>query len=70
MFQKYYNNKEPLKNYIFNGKNICLSETTKSFHYLLKKNKDIKDDIINTTERVYLNRNKEKTPFKINKFDE
>ena len=67
MFQKYYNNKEPLKNYIFDGKNICLSETTKSFYYLLKKNKDIKDDMINTTERVYLNRNKEKNPFKINK---
>ena len=67
MFQKYYNNKEPLKNYIFDGKNICLSETTKSFHYLLKKNKAIKDNIINTTERVYLNRNKEKNPFKINK---
>ena len=67
MFQKYYNNKEPLKNYIFDGKNICLSETTKSFHYLLKKNKAIKDNIINTTERVYLNRNNEKNPFKINK---
>ena len=69
MFEKYYNNKEPLRNYIFDGKEICLSETTKSFYYLLKKNKAIKNEIIDTTEKVYLNRKNEKIPFKINKFD-
>ena len=67
MFEKYYNNKEPLKSYLFDGKNICLSETTKSFHYLLKKNKVIKNEIIDTAEKVYLNRKNEKNPFKINK---
>ena len=70
MFEKYYNNKEPLRNYIFDGKEICLSETTKSFYYLLKKNKAIKNEIIDTTEKVYLNRKNEKIPFKINKFDD
>ena len=67
MFEKYYNNKEPLKSYFFDGKNICLSETTKSFYYLLKKNKVIKNEIIDTAEKVYLNRKNEKNPFKINK---
>ena len=70
MFEKYYNNKEPLKNYTFEGKEICLSKKTKSFHYLLKKNKVITKEIIDTTEKVYLNRKNEKNPFKTNKFDD
>ena len=70
MFEKYYNNKEPLKNYTFEGKEICLSKKTKSFHYLLKKNKVITKEIIDTIEKVYLNRKNEKNPFKTNKFDD
>ena len=38
--------------------------------YLLKKNKVITKEIIDTTEKVYLNRKNEKNPFKTNKFDD
>ena len=46
LFSIYYNKLKPLKKVTFQSKVITLSSKTKSFYYLLRKNKEIKDIII------------------------
>ena len=53
LFEIYYNNKKPLKSFIFNHKNIVLSSKTKSFFDLLLKNKDDETELIETANSVY-----------------
>jgi hypothetical protein len=53
-FNCYYNQKKPLKTIVLGDKEIILSETTKSFSYLLKKNKKYEKEIIEAAEKVYL----------------
>lgn len=56
LFEFYYNDEEELKKIPFKGKDIILSNKTKSFYDLLEKNKVIKNDLIETVKRVYFNR--------------
>ena len=55
IFELYYNDEEELKKIPFKGKDIILSNKTKSFYDLLEKNKVIKNDLIETVKRVYFN---------------
>jgi len=55
LFEKYINKCKPLNKINIKGKNIYFSEKTKSFYYLLKKNKTIKKEIIECTTRIYFN---------------
>ena len=59
LFKYYYNNnKESRLNEINFGKErIHLSESTESFCFLLKKNQDIKEKIIEAAERIYFRDN-------------
>ena len=61
LFKYYYNKKEPLTKKMFKGKEIILSSKTKSFYYLLEKNKDLRTNLINTVNSIYFNGN-EKEP--------
>ena len=64
LFKYYYNKKEPLTKKMFKGKEIILSSKTKSFYYLLEKNKDLRTNLINTVNSIYFNGNeKESTLF-------
>ena len=49
MFSKYYNNNQPLKELLIEGKKITFSPSTKSFTELLQKkcNLNLKDALIN-----------------------
>ena len=69
MFHIYYNEEKPLKYYEFKNKRIDFSEKTESYYYLLTKNSDLKNKIINTAKAVYLNRENEKNPLKTIKLD-
>ena len=55
LFSIYYNKLKPLKKVTFQSKVITLSSKTKSFYYLLRKNKEIKDIIISTAKDAYFN---------------
>ena len=55
LFNYYYNNKKPLNSIFFEGKEIKLSKKTKSFFYLLEKNKNIKNELIKIAESYYYN---------------
>lgn len=55
LFRLYYNDKKPLGKIVLRDREIILSKKTKSFFYLLEKYKYLKQDIINTAERVYFN---------------
>ena len=57
LFDYYYNKEEPLYKIIFENKEILLSSKTKSFYYLLEKNQDLKQEIIDTAKLVYFNGN-------------
>ena len=50
----YYNKKEKLDKIDFKGKTINLSEKTKSFFYLLEKEKNLAQSITNLVKDVYL----------------
>ena len=58
LFKEYYNKEKPLKELTIFDKKVALSEGTKSFYYLLDKNKELKDHIIYFCELVYLTDNK------------
>ncbi len=47
-------NEQPLKEITKFGQKIKLSQKTKSFYYLLPKDKNLKDEIIKYTEELYL----------------
>jgi hypothetical protein len=55
LFDFYYNDEEELRKIPFKGRDIILSNKTKSFYDLLEKNKHIKNDLIETVKRVYFN---------------
>lgn len=55
LFSIYYNKLKPLKKMTFQNKVINLSSKTKSFYYLLRKNKEIKDTIISAAKDAYFN---------------
>ena len=57
LFDYYYNKEEPLNKIHFENKEILLSSKTKSFYYLLEKNQDLKQEIIDTAKLVYFNGN-------------
>ena len=61
VFNIYYNNCKPLKKINFKGKEIILSQKTKAFNALLKKNKLSRDVIIKAVETAYFNMNKNLT---------
>jgi hypothetical protein len=53
LFNLYYNEEQPLKEILIDGKNIILSEKTKSFYYLLQKYEKSREDIIQVTKMFY-----------------
>ena len=55
IFKYYYNNEKPLKKFVFESKEIVLSSKTKSFSFLLDKNKKLSEKIIDTAKIVYFN---------------
>ena len=55
LFNYYYNNEKPLNKIIFENKEIFLSYETKSFYFLLKKYKNLRQKIIDIAKNVYLN---------------
>ena len=68
IFEKYHSKGEQIKEFLFENKTIILSKSTKSFFDLLnrKGNILIKDKLIKTASRVYLNGYNE--PIKSNSF--
>ena len=71
LFSIYYNKLKPLKKVSFEDKVIHLSSHTKSFYYLLKKNKEIKDIMISTAKDAYFNGQDNYTnKFVVTKIDE
>ena len=54
LFNYYYNNEKPLNKIIFENKEIFLSYGTKSFYFLLIKNKNLRQKIIDIAKNVYL----------------
>ena len=71
LFSIYYNKLKPLKKVSFKNKVIHLSSHTKSFYYLLKKNKEIKDIMISTAKDAYFNGQDNYTnKFVVTKIDE
>ena len=57
LFSIYYNNEQPLKEICISGKTIKLRAETKSFYYLLEKNKALKEYIIAYTKISYFDDN-------------
>ena len=55
-FSIYYNNGKSLTNVNYKDKNIIISHKTKSFYYLLYKEENLKKEIYDTANSVYLNR--------------
>ena len=53
LFNYYYNDWFPLNKLIFNNKIINISKKTKSFYYLLEKNKKIRTELINASIDVF-----------------
>lgn len=54
LFFDYYNDEHPLKEITKFGIKIILLQKTKSFYYLLQKNKNIEDEIIKYTKDLYI----------------
>ena len=66
LFNYYYNECEPLNKIFIENKHTYLSPKTESFFCLLEKNKDLKNEIINTVKNIYFNGNKNsKNPFAV-----
>ena len=59
LFYIYYNNERPLEKMMFGNEEIILSKKTKSFYYLLEKekNKDLRQKLITTAKSVYFGAN-------------
>jgi len=59
LFKSYYNKEKPLNKIYFENKVIVFSPRTESFYFLLEKleDKDLKQDIIDMAEKLYLNEN-------------
>jgi hypothetical protein len=57
LFNYYYNQEKPLKKLVFKNKEISLSTETESFFDLLEKYDDIRNELINTVDRIYYNDN-------------
>ena len=55
LFNYYYNKEKPINKIIFENKEIILSSKTKSFYFLLRKYKDLREKLIDTAKFVYLN---------------
>ena len=71
LFRIYYNKLKPLKKVAIQDKVINLSSKTKSFYYLLKKNKEIKNIIISTAKDAYFNGQEDYTnKFLVKKIDD
>ena len=54
LFEYYYNNNKPLKEIEINGRIIKLSPKTETFYVLIQKNKDMKERILEITEKIYI----------------
>ena len=54
LFFVYYHDEQPLKEIKKFGQKIILSKNTKTFYYLLPKDKNLIDEIIKYTEELYL----------------
>ena len=54
IFLYYYNDMKPLNELTLFGNRVILSEKTKSFYYLLKKNEETKEQIIYFCKLIYL----------------
>ena len=68
LFKVYYNDKQPLKEFLltnkkYEEKKIIISNETKSFYYLLEKEKNLKDNMNEIVEKNYINKRE------INKLD-
>ena len=59
--QYYYNEEAPLKSFEFNGKKINLSDKTKSYFDLLKKQNILEKEIKSLVQAIYLHSYKNKT---------
>ena len=57
LFFYYYNDELPLKEVSLFDKEIILSGKTKSLFWLLQKNKDLKENIIQVIKKSYLTNN-------------
>ncbi len=55
LFKLYYNDEKPVDKIVYENREIILSPQTKSFYFLLEKNKAIRQNIIDVTKIVYLN---------------
>ena len=60
LFLNYYNDKKPLKELTLFEKKVILSDKTKSFYYLLEKNKELKEQIIYFCKLIYFTNINEK----------
>ena len=70
VFNKYYYNQlKPLHKIEFKGKTIVISKKTKSFYYLLQKEKVISLLMIDEVKSVYFNEFNSKNPFTTTKKD-
>ena len=56
IFEKYFNDCEPMSKITIRGKDINLSKETKCFDDLINKNQMIKDQLIDFARRVYLDK--------------
>ena len=56
IFEKYFNNCNPVSKITISGKDINLSKATKCFYDLINKNRMIQDQLIDYARRVYLNK--------------
>ena len=61
LFKVYYNDKQPLKEFLltnkkYEEKKIIISNETKSFYYLLEKEKTLKDNINKIVNKFYINK--------------
>ena len=63
LFNYYYNECEPLNKIFIENKYISFSPKTKSFFYLLEKNIDLKNELINTVKNIYFNGNNNSNTF-------
>lgn len=55
-YEYYYNQEKKLEKIVFEEKTINISEYTKSFYYLLKKQENLSQEIIDVVNDVYLNK--------------
>ena len=56
IFEKYFNNCNPVSKITISGKDINLSKGTKCFNDLINKNRMIQEQLIDYARRVYLNK--------------